>query len=96
MPKTRNIPAYAGKAKPIPRGEDNFRKHPRIRGESALAEFWTNEHQETSPHTRGKPLAELLKKYVTRNIPAYAGKASKRDERRAHMRKHPRIRGEST
>ena len=52
-------------------------------------------HLETSPHTRGKPVWFVAVSVMTRNIPAYAGKAWFSGLGGLQGRKHPRIRGES-
>ena len=50
---------------------------------------------ETSPHTRGKPVSDLVERGFKGNIPAYAGKAIGEPKPEPCLRKHPRIRGES-
>ena len=58
--RTRNIPAYAGKACPGVTPKKSAKKHPRIRGESSGNRRALDRCSETSPHTRGKPPALLL------------------------------------
>ena len=91
-----NIPAYAGKAPHAHRGVTRTRKHPRIRGESERAGTQRTARMETSPHTRGKPLVFWLAFVGTGNIPAYAGKAPFGFSSIGAVKKHPRIRGESS
>ena len=61
------------------------RKHPRIRGESYDDAHLPEDGSETSPHTRGKLTGNSYIKYVTGNIPAYAGKAQS-SSRQTHAR----------
>ena len=92
----RNIPAYAGKANRMWSRQGRFEKHPRIRGESVSQNLLLSTGMETSPHTRGKLIVALLLSVFGRNIPAYAGKASSALCQRFRLKKHPRIRGESS
>ena len=91
----RNIPAYAGKAFQNTQLQEQWQKHPRIRGESPSFSDQRVDKQETSPHTRGKPKFRWLRLRVSGNIPAYAGKACKCFVEIWLSKKHPRIRGES-
>ena len=91
----RNIPAYAGKAGRFGDRRSTFRKHPRIRGESAFLSLLSNTVMETSPHTRGKLSSLPTLSSQFRNIPAYAGKAENKCQPGTVPEKHPRIRGES-
>ena len=93
--RSRNIPAYAGKASLRPARRQRSTKHPRIRGESLLLRRWRTVSTETSPHTRGKQRHAPCGCHEERNIPAYAGKAGTRASSPRRSQKHPRIRGES-
>ena len=91
----RNIPAYAGRTSAAWRSNNKPQKHPRIRGENSVTRNAHFANVETSPHTRGKPVWFVAVSVMTRNIPAYAGKAACLRWLDRSRWKHPRIRGES-
>ena len=92
---TGNIPAYAGKTRPLPRQPWVFPEHPRIRGENIDAALVESAIQGTSPHTRGKQCNTLTNAPNSRNIPAYAGKTLVDHQVFSFLSEHPRIRGEN-
>ena len=70
----RNIPAYAGKTRPVTWPPTSEMEHPRVCGENVGGEVPGVPHGGTSPRMRGKRLKILLRSLKPRNIPAYAGK----------------------
>ena len=90
-----NIPAYAGRTIGVKDSEVSYQKHPRIRGENAVAALTEYARAETSPHTRGEPAFCISRVPFGGNIPAYAGRTLVGDARPDDFEKHPRIRGEN-
>ena len=56
-------------------------KHPRLRGEDVVCEFWTTGLIETPPLTRGRRRRCRCAFARARNTPAYAGKTASRPSR---------------
>ena len=71
------IPAYAGKSEAIAAIKDQWRDHPRIRGEKPAFLAKENAERGSSPHTRGKVGPDLDVNGFDGIIPAYAGKSCK-------------------
>ena len=75
IPARRNIPACAGKAALNQGGRERLEKHPRARGEGALAQASSSRSRETSPRARGRLVPRSVPRSFRGNIPACAGKA---------------------
>ena len=90
-----NIPAYAGRTALPMRVRLSLEKHPRIRGENVASPCTAPFMGETSPHTRGEPVARVTEGEDAGNIPAYAGRTNSLWMNRGYSKKHPRIRGEN-
>ena len=70
----RNIPAHAGKTKPLVSGKVFYTEHPRARGENRRISGPGAHGFGTSPRTRGKQITLAMYYGIDRNIPAHAGK----------------------
>ena len=71
-------------------------EHPRARGENPKASPESANHHGTSPRTRGKRLTIGDINYISRNIPAHAGKTPYRLVWLSLTWEHPRARGENS
>ena len=89
-----NTPACAGKTGIDSGRIDIYQKHPRLRGEDVVWEFWTTGLMETPPLARGRRHAKPRQPHPSRNTPACAGKTSVKVQPTGTKRKHPRLRGE--
>ena len=76
----RNIPAHAGKTLGPGCGCESVREHPRACGENFPASYRMFRVPGTSPRMRGKQSIVLRQKLTHRNIPAHAGKTTKKME----------------
>ncbi len=94
--RRRLIPAHAGKTGHSPDRRLHPWAHPRSRGENFLIVEVAEKLDGSSPLTRGKPDAEALKQFVTRLIPAHAGKTPCGSAAAKTLAAHPRSRGENT
>ena len=100
----RLIPAHAGKtcqltpgstrvtAHPRSRGEN---AHPRSRGENKRSITRLNLHEGSSPLTRGKRFQLSPRRWLSRLIPAHAGKTRRGTPTTRSRPAHPRSRGEN-
>ena len=70
-------------------------EHPRARGENWVARSTPWRQNGTSPRTRGKLPQRQTGGYVTRNIPAHAGKTPRTISCVIWVTEHPRARGEN-
>ena len=94
-PRSRNIPAHAGKTG-YSIGEGSAAgEHPRARGENAYALLENNGASGTSPRTRGKRIQHQSQNPRLRNIPAHAGKTRSVVHQGRNGAEHPRARGEN-
>ena len=89
------IPAHAGKTRPQGPGRHQGGAHPRSRGENAAEETAVDIHLGSSPLTRGKRPAHLLRLHKVGLIPAHAGKTLVYWAAHQMGRAHPRSRGEN-
>ena len=95
IPRSRNIPAYAGKTSghdPIGGGQP---EHPRVCGENMTGDGEHGSGTGTSPRMRGKLAPPLQIRNARRNIPAYAGKTLQNDYAARLQKEHPRVCGEN-
>ena len=94
-PGVGNIPAHAGKTQSPRPYRHPSKEHPRARGEN-LTDFAARSGETgTSPRTRGKHSVGLALAKRLRNIPAHAGKTTRRGGCLATCGEHPRARGEN-
>ena len=91
----RNIPAYAGKIKCRSCRRTRRREHPRVCGENASSTCMISMMVGTSPRMRGKSALSKLLPTINRNIPAYAGKITRRAKSSLTPWEHPRVCGEN-
>ena len=89
------IPAHAGKTRWGSRPKRQKRAHPRSRGENLPDEMATCQAGGSSPLTRGKRPAHILRLHKVGLIPAHAGKTDIKDFVDAAAGAHPRSRGEN-
>ena len=95
VPRSRLIPAHAGKTRTRQVAPRPRRAHPRACGENPetngpIKLFWGS-----SPRMRGKLGRGLRRRRLLRLIPAHAGKTSLLPTRRTNRRAHPRACGEN-
>ena len=90
------IPAHAGKTRLSMWITIPGRAHPRSRGENAYQSRARDIFKGSSPLTRGKHIAENLRRPRRGLIPAHAGKTTRRRASSAALPAHPRSRGENT
>ena len=91
----RNIPAYAGKTNMFAITPMVSAEHPRVCGENPRGALRGAAAHGTSPRMRGKPLPISPRRYVARNIPAYAGKTRSESSKQSICWEHPRVCGEN-
>ena len=89
------IPAHAGKTSSDSSSARSARAHPRSRGENLGGGQCVSRVAGSSPLTRGKRGRNRTGHYLTRLIPAHAGKTSASPEPSRSSRAHPRSRGEN-
>ena len=89
------IPAHAGKTLASVLTLRSTVAHPRSRGENALGNFISCLHAGSSPLTRGKRQVGGERVLGSGLIPAHAGKTPWASTGLAHVRAHPRSRGEN-
>ena len=94
VPLLRFIPAYAGNARLSWTLDSNPTVHPRVCGERAQPMNALAHEIGSSPRMRGTHRAVEEQDFIARFIPAYAGNALWRKERRATGSVHPRVCGE--
>ena len=92
----RSIPAHAGKPRDGRVGRATGEVYPRPRGEADTEPLGHDERPGLSPPTRGSPGAEGDVRWVTRSIPAHAGKPLRRAVSDVRIPVYPRPRGEAT
>ena len=90
----RIIPAYAGSTDRVDGAREEWRDHPRIRGEHSCSIVLSYVVVGSSPHTRGARRFPCCLAFQFRIIPAYAGSTPSGTSLRETSRDHPRIRGE--
>ena len=93
--ENRNIPARAGKTDRIKRLHCQPQEHPRSRGENCSPSCAVERGLGTSPLARGKQLLVAVKRCISRNIPARAGKTDTAKAMADLGAEHPRSRGEN-
>ena len=93
--QSRLIPAHAGKTRKPARRRWSRRAHPRSRGENISAMRRAITCGGSSPLTRGKPRASLVRRAGLGLIPAHAGKTFPAGLIGGARRAHPRSRGEN-
>ena len=91
----RNIPAYAGKTSEGCFNPCSTQEHPRVCGENRMTPLRRSMELGTSPRMRGKRRQARNARIDYRNIPAYAGKTSKRKANTVTAAEHPRVCGEN-
>ena len=89
------IPAHAGKTPYSMRARTRVTAHPRSRGENPERTSRRRPSAGSSPLTRGKRPASLIRRLRWRLIPAHAGKTRRRTRTLARSGAHPRSRGEN-
>ena len=95
-PRSRNIPAYAGKTEARGCAHAQGQEHPRVCGENNGLDDRERRYRGTSPRMRGK-LVWLVPSYGRfGNIPAYAGKTPKGFIPHYLFPEHPRVCGENS
>ena len=87
-------PACAGSTLTIWGMQQQFRDHPRLRGEYALIRALQVPMKGSPPLARGVPAENAKKLYSTGITPACAGSTIQRSEDSGEYRDHPRLRGE--
>ena len=92
----RLIPAHAGKTAPRSHALPDPAAHPRSRGENTWRLFMAQLSVGSSPLTRGKHRAVVLRQPTGRLIPAHAGKTPRPTASSTPTPAHPRSRGENT
>ena len=92
---TRLIPAHAGKTRGASMPCVKRAAHPRSRGENGAAGRRRDDHDGSSPLTRGKHSLRVLDPTQCRLIPAHAGKTSRIPTFGRCTPAHPRSRGEN-
>ena len=95
IPRSRLIPAHAGKTLYAWRPSWHVRAHPRSRGENVGGRSRASSGRGSSPLTRGKPLSHAKPVRQPGLIPAHAGKTTKCAQSGAPIWAHPRSRGEN-
>ena len=88
------IPAYAGSTHQEIHSSRVDRDHPRIRGEHLYRQESPDNHQGSSPHTRGALVGTDPVDNIEGIIPAYAGSTVGHELTKQEVEDHPRIRGE--
>ena len=94
-PRSRNIPAYAGKTSSQSSSSMCQTEHPRVCGENNYDAPAGSRDAGTSPRMRGKH--RVGKRYMESagNIPAYAGKTDTERTPSCLSKEHPRVCGEN-
>ena len=92
--RQRNIPAYAGNTPFPPFLILPMTKHPRVCGEHLPGHIRSAYTNETSPRMRGTLCRVGPISIEFRNIPAYAGNTTDKDDIVCYLPKHPRVCGE--
>ena len=95
-PKSRLIPAHAGKTDLVKSYNLDNSAHPRSRGENRVAVYEVTQTGGSSPLTRGKPLIPTVMQLSSGLIPAHAGKTAGIVFAWGFAAAHPRSRGENT
>ena len=95
-PRSRLIPAHAGKTKVYLLGFPAVPAHPRSRGENVTAAYNAAVADGSSPLTRGKRFGRVCGGLILGLIPAHAGKTPRANSARTSRAAHPRSRGENT
>ena len=90
----RFIPACAGNAATVQVYHTPVTVHPRMRGERRARNTSSCSICGSSPHARGTPNSDSVRKRFLRFIPACAGNAAKSSTRQSLLPVHPRMRGE--
>ena len=91
----RLIPAHAGKTLCAATHRRALSAHPRSRGENTPEEREYFTRSGSSPLTRGKRIGLSDTPFVSRLIPAHAGKTDTTPPTQTNPRAHPRSRGEN-
>ena len=94
-PRSRLIPAHAGKTASFCLNRSMLTAHPRSRGENVVRYNPVIPLDGSSPLTRGKPPSSFRLSLASRLIPAHAGKTWSATERYPSRTAHPRSRGEN-
>ena len=92
---TRLIPAHAGKTGKRNERIDDYRAHPRSRGENLNAKDTAGRPLGSSPLTRGKLGVRGANRVGGGLIPAHAGKTAPNSVPNSWYSAHPRSRGEN-
>ena len=90
------IPACAGKTCRPARRTRRRGAHPRMRGENIIHTPIRRQATGSSPHARGKLYRKVYGEFVSRLIPACAGKTKVSSLAASIKGAHPRMRGENT
>ena len=91
----RLIPAWAGKTRPKASATTSATAHPRVGGENTVSAEPTGRLEGSSPRGRGKPRLGIEPSFITRLIPAWAGKTTRRLTGPRLSGAHPRVGGEN-
>ena len=91
----RLIPAWAGKTPMIKQGGARMAAHPRVGGENRVGGDAPPGPAGSSPRGRGKPRRRPAPRYISRLIPAWAGKTQTSQILGAGRSPHPRVGGEN-
>ena len=94
-PRSRLIPAHAGKTPPMMPSRSSLRAHPRSRGENGHTKGMVKCISGSSPLTRGKRGGQAIIGPPPRLIPAHAGKTLGSSKPSQPSPAHPRSRGEN-
>ena len=92
----RNIPAYAGKTGALRIVVKRWKEHPRVCGENNRLNTNAVNAPGTSPRMRGKRFGARHGMFLSRNIPAYAGKTDGSTLHPGRGQEHPRVCGENS
>ena len=93
--KTGLIPAHAGKTGAKQGNQVRKRAHPRACGENPAATTEPTQYGGSSPRMRGKPIARIGYRDISRLIPAHAGKTASATLNALRAGAHPRACGEN-
>ena len=95
LPRSRLIPAHAGKTGSMRGCPRSCEAHPRSRGENRVRGHRPQDRRGSSPLTRGKHQTDRVSVHSRGLIPAHAGKTPTACSALAATGAHPRSRGEN-
>ena len=87
-------PAWAGKRGHLATLAERGKDHPRMGGEKSFFQRLRGMVKGSPPHGRGKAAPEVVKSYLSRITPAWAGKSTSQTSTMKAGRDHPRMGGE--